>query len=85
MHYFWRVIQQTLHVVSAYINKNDTFPEVLNAKSPKRYALNELQSNVSSSTSIITPLEQNTSGNPQLNDALFLAGHSTTIFSKKFY
>lgn len=37
---------KTLHVVNAYINKNDTFPVVPNAKSPKRYAPNELQSNV---------------------------------------
>jgi len=38
---------KTLHVVSAYINKNDTFLEVAVSKDPSRYVQDELQSNVS--------------------------------------
>lgn len=37
-----------LHIVSAYINKNDTFSEVLMSIDPKRYVQNEPQPNVSS-------------------------------------
>lgn len=43
---------KTLHVVSAYINKNDTFLEVAVSKDPSRYVHDELQSNVSSNDSI---------------------------------
>lgn len=39
--------KKTLHVVSAYINKNDTFPEVDNAISPIQNVQNVAQSNVS--------------------------------------
>lgn len=44
--------RKTLHVVSAYINKNDTFPVVSGAKSLNSDVQNELQSNVSSNNSI---------------------------------
>ena len=38
---------KTLHVVSAYINKKDTFSDVLVSNDPKRYVQDEHQSNVS--------------------------------------
>lgn len=44
--------KKTLHVVSAYINKNDTFPEVDNAISPIPDVQNVPQSNVSFDNSI---------------------------------
>lgn len=44
--------KKILHVVSAYINKNDTFPVVDNANSPIRNVQNEPQSNVSSNNNI---------------------------------
>lgn len=43
---------KTLHVVSAYTNKNDTFSEVAVSKDPSRYVHDEPQSNVSSTDSI---------------------------------
>lgn len=39
--------KKTLRVVSAYINKNDTFSQVAVENSPSRYAQNEPESNVS--------------------------------------
>ena len=50
---------KTLHVVSAYINKNDTFPEVgvQNALNPN--ARNEPQSNVSISNNSIPQISEN--------------------------
>ena len=44
--------KKILHVVSAYINKNDTFPVVDNANSPIRNVQNEPQSNVSFNNNI---------------------------------
>lgn len=54
--------RKTLHVVSAYINKNDTFPEVgvQNALNPD--VRNESQSNVSSSNISIPQNTENASG-----------------------
>ncbi len=43
-----------LRVVSAYINKNDTFSEVAVLNSPSRYVQNESQPNASSSNIIIS-------------------------------
>ena len=45
---------KTLHVVSAYKNKNDTFSEVAVSKDPSRYVQDEPQSNVSSENMIPT-------------------------------
>lgn len=45
-------VRKTLHVVSAYINKNDTFPVVSDTKSLDSNVQNELQSNMSSNNSI---------------------------------
>lgn len=42
--------KRTLHVVSAYINKNDTFSEVAVQKSPSRYVQDEQRSNVSNNS-----------------------------------
>lgn len=44
--------RKTLHIVSAYINKNDTFPVVSDAESLDSDVQNELQSNVSFDNSI---------------------------------
>ena len=40
--------KKTLHIVSAYINKKDTFSDVLVSNDPKRYVQDEHRSNVSS-------------------------------------
>lgn len=45
---------KTLHVVSAYKNKNDTFSEEAVSKDPSRYVQDEPQSNVSSENMIPT-------------------------------
>lgn len=52
--------KKTLHVVSAYINKNDTFPEVDNAISPIPDVQNVPQSNVSFDNSIAQNKEKAT-------------------------
>lgn len=51
---------KTLHVVSAYINKNDTFLEEAVSKDPSRYVQDELQSNVSSNYIISEDTENTT-------------------------
>jgi hypothetical protein len=38
---------KSLHIISAYISKKDTFPDALLSNDPKRYVHNEHQSNVS--------------------------------------
>lgn len=43
-----------LRVVTAFINKNDTFSEVAVSNDPSRYVLDEPQPNVSSSKNIIS-------------------------------
>ena len=43
---------KTIHVVSAYKNKKDTFPEVAVSKDPSRYVQDEPQSNVPSKKKI---------------------------------
>lgn len=43
---------KTLHIVSAYINKKDTFSDVLVSNDPKRYVQDEHQPNVSLNNSI---------------------------------
>ena len=49
---------KTLHVISAYINKNDTFSGVAVSNDPSRYVQDEPQSNVSSSKDIISQTEK---------------------------
>lgn len=49
---------KTLHVVSAYINKKDTFSDVLVSNDPKRYVQDEHQPNASSNN-IISQIEEN--------------------------
>lgn len=48
---------KTLHVISAYKNKKDTFSEVAVSKDPSRYVQDEPQSNVSSKKSIHENIE----------------------------
>lgn len=50
---------KTLHVVSAYINKNDTFSEVAVSNDPSRYVRDEPQSNESFSNNIIPQTSKN--------------------------
>lgn len=52
---------KTLHVISAYKNKKDTFPEEAVSKDPSRYVLDEAQSNVSSKESIHENIENSNS------------------------
>lgn len=49
---------KTLHVVSAFINENDTFPGVAVSNDPSQYVQDEPQSNVSSSKDIISQTEK---------------------------
>ena len=95
MHHFGWVIQlKTLHVVTAYINKNDTFLEEAVSKDPSRYVQDELQSNVSSNYIISEDTENTTPSHSisedsqgrklsneqiELNDAPFWAGYSTKM------
>lgn len=57
---------KSLHVVSAYINKNDTFSEVAVSQDPSRYVQDELQTNVSSDDSI-SQKQQNTTENQKFS------------------
>lgn len=57
---------KTLHVISAYINKNDTFSGVAVSNDPSRYVQDEPQSNVSSSKDIISQTEKKETKNIQL-------------------
>ena len=52
---------KSLHVVSAYTNKNDTFSEVAVSTDPSRYVQDELQHNVSSNN-IISQEHKKTTG-----------------------
>lgn len=55
--------KREMYVTSAYINKNDTFPQVNNAANgPVLYVRNELESNVSSSTNSIPQSAENSTG-----------------------
>lgn len=49
---------KTLHVVSAFINENDTFPGVAVSNDPSQYVQDEPQSNVSFSKDIISQTEK---------------------------
>ena len=51
---------KTLHVVSAYINKKDTFSDVLVSNDPKRYVQDEHQPNASSNDIISQTVENAT-------------------------
>ena len=53
--------KKTLHIVSAYINKKDTFSDVLVSNDPKRYVQDEHRPNVSSNY-IIPENTENSSG-----------------------
>ncbi len=60
--------RKTLHVVSAYINKNDTFPEVGVSKTLNPNARNEPQSNVSSYDDRIPQSAEDVTKNIKNND-----------------
>ncbi len=64
-YYVVEVAQDTdahiMRVISAYINKKDTFSELAVSNDPSRYVQDEIQSNASFVNSSLTPEEQNAS------------------------
>lgn len=55
-------VKKEIHVVSAYINKNDAFQPVGNANSPSLYVRNGLSGNASFSKSTVTQRSENATG-----------------------